>query len=141
MGENCRYDGKSSLVPELKKLVDDGKALAVCPEILGGLPIPRPPCEIQTDGDNFKVVTKDGVDYTPAYLLGARKTLEIARKHGVKIAILKSKSPSCGCGKIYDGSFTKTFIDGDGLTAQLLKENGIEVKSEEGIQNLSQFNV
>ncbi len=131
VGENCRYDGNSSIIPELKKLVDDGKALAVCPEVLGGLPIPRPPCEIQTDSDNFKVVTKNGEDYTPAYLLGARKTLEIARKHGVKIAILKSKSPSCGCAKIYDGSFIGRLIDAGGVTAQLLKENGIELVSEE----------
>ncbi len=131
VGENCRYDGKSSLVPELKKLVDDKKAIAICPEVLGGLPTPRTPCEIQKNGENIKVANKAGVDYTSAFLLGAQKTLEIAKKNSTKLAIMKSKSPSCGCGKIYDGTFTKTLIDGDGLTAGLLKENGIEVVGEE----------
>lgn len=128
-GINCKYDGKNNLNEELKERVMQGELLPVCPEVLGGLPIPRVPCEIR-DG---RVFTKNGRDVTEKFYLGAKKTLEIAKAAGAKKAFLKQRSPSCGCGKIYDGSFSGTIIPGDGITAALLKQNGIEVLTEEDL--------
>jgi uncharacterized protein YbbK (DUF523 family) len=106
-----------------------GELLPVCPEVLGGLSIPRVPCEIK-DG---RVYTRDGRDVTEEFYLGAKKTLEIARAAGAKRAFLKQRSPSCGCGKVYDGSFSGKIVPGDGITAALLKQNGIEVITEEDL--------
>ncbi len=130
IGANCRYNATSSLIEELKTLVDKKLAIPICPETLGGLPIPRTPCEIQVINNSIKVVTKDGSDYTSEFLLGANKALEIAEKHNITTAILKSKSPSCGSGKIYDGTFTRTLIDGDGITTKFFMENNIRVFDE-----------
>lgn len=128
-GINCRYSGDSCKNKYIMDLVNSGKALALCPEVLGGLETPRLPCEIVRDRDSIKVINKNGEDKTFEFLEGAKKTLEIAKLIGAKKAILKSKSPSCGCGLIYDGSFSGALIKGDGLTAKLLLENGIEVES------------
>lgn len=126
-GENCRYDGKSTLSESIKKLVDEEKAIMVCPEVDGGLPIPRHPCEIR----NIKVVNSHNEDKTEEFILGAKKVLAIAKKHNIKKAILKEKSPSCGSSFIYDGTFSKKLIKGQGITTELLRENGIEVISDE----------
>lgn len=126
LGKPCRYDGKSKPVPELVKLYEEGKVVPVCPECDGGLPTPR--CPSEQIGD--RVINRKGDDVTEAYQLGAQKALEISRTNNIKKAILKAKSPSCGSGKIYDGTFTGTLIDGDGVTTRLLKENGIEVIDE-----------
>ena len=100
--------------------------------MFGGLPIPRKPCEIVRDEKGVETVRSvEGVDCTEAFKIGAEKTLEIAKILGAKEAILKAKSPSCGCGKIYDGHFNRTLIEGDGFTTRLLKENGIKVYTEE----------
>ena len=104
----------------------------MCPEQLGGLPTPRLPCEIRCG----KVIRKDGGDVTEAYSRGASETLRIAKLSGAKKALLKAKSPSCGAGKIYDGSFSGRLTDGYGITAKLLTENGIEVFSEDCIGKL-----
>ena len=128
LGKPCRYDGKSKPVPVLKRLVEAGhKLIPVCPEVLGGLPTPRPPAEIQADG---RVVNRAGEDVTEEYQLGARLALELAREHGCTLAVLKANSPSCGNNQIYDGTFSKTLISGQGIAAKLLTEAGIRVVNE-----------
>jgi len=127
-GVPCRYDGKSSLNPAIADLVARGEAVAVCPETLGGLPVPRVPCEMVTAGGQKKVVSRDGRDFTAEFLLGARRTLEIALENGAAGALLKRRSPSCGTGEIYDGSFTGRLTAGSGLAADLLAANGIRVE-------------
>ena len=122
-GFPCRYDGKARPCEQVVELVRAGKAIPVCPEQLGGLPTPRTSCEIR-DG---RVVDADGRDRTEAFERGARAVLQIAQTYGATEALLQSRSPSCGSGRIYDGSFTKTLTAGDGVTARLLKENGIQV--------------
>lgn len=126
-GEKTRYDGKVLVSDKIKKLVDEGKAIKVCPEVLAGLSVPRLPCEIK----NGRVVNIASDDKTDYFVDGALKTLETAQKYGIKKAILKEKSPSCGCKFIYDGTFTKTLIQGQGITTRLLRLNNIEVISDE----------
>lgn len=126
-GEEVRYDGKANTKEKIKKLVDEGKAIMICPEVEGGLPVPRQPCEIQ----NNKVINNQGEEKTLNFTQGAEKTLQLCKKYNIKKAILKEKSPSCGSNFIYNGTFTKTLIKGQGITAKLLKENGIKVISDE----------
>ena len=127
-GVPCRYDGKDNLVPEIKALVERGEAVAVCPEVLGGLPTPRTPSEIQPDG---RILNKHGEDVTAQFTYGAERALEICREHGCAGAILKARSPSCGKGVVYDGSFTGTRIPGNGVFAQMLLDAGVSVMTEE----------
>ena len=122
-GVNCNYEGKNCEDASVTQLVKKGRAIMICPEQLGGLTTPRPPAEIK----NGRVVTKQGADVTDAFLRGANEVLRIAKKYNCKRAILKSKSPSCGCYKIYNGKFNGSLVEGDGITARLLRENGIEV--------------
>ena len=150
-GRNCKYNGKNNLNEKILKLVDEGKAVLVCPEQLGGLPTPRVPSEIlskrieeiknfnnkqEKDSTNIKslktrVINKEGEDVTKQFTKGAEETLKIAKKYNIKKAILKSKSPSCGYGKIYDGSFSGNLIEGNGITTNLLLENGIKIMSSD----------
>jgi len=125
-GFRCRYDGKTVSDADVVALVKSGKAIPVCPEMLGGLPCPRIPAE--RTADDTHVLTREGVDVTEAYRLGAKETLRLARLYGCEKAILKARSPSCGYGQIYDGTFSGTLKDGVGVTAQLLAENGIAVE-------------
>ncbi len=125
----CRYDGAAKPCDEVIRLVAEGKAIPVCPEQLGGLPTPRAPAEISGD----RVISKDGVEVTDAFSRGAEEALKLAKLVGAKTAILKARSPSCGSGKIYDGSFTGKLVDGDGVFADLCKNNGIDVRTEEEI--------
>jgi uncharacterized protein YbbK (DUF523 family) len=121
-------------VPEIQRLVAEGHAVAICPEVAGGLPIPRLPAEIQGgDGQDVlegraKVVRQDGVDITEAFIKGAHQALSLARKVGAKKAILKARSPSCGVTFIHDGSFTGALREGMGVVAALLKREGIELE-------------
>ncbi|MCQ2749125.1 MAG: DUF523 domain-containing protein [Clostridia bacterium] len=126
-GVNCKYSGGNNENEEIKKLVESGEAILICPEQMGGLTTPRKPAEQYGD----KVICEDGTDVTENFASGAEEALKIAKLAGCKKAVLKSKSPSCGCGKIYDGTFSKTLIDGDGVAAKLLKENGIEIISSD----------
>ncbi len=137
-GINCRYDGKNTLSQELKKLVRSGEAITACPEVLGGLSIPRDPCEIQVKSGKRYLISKQGKDCTEQFQKGAEETLKICRDNNIEVAILKQKSPSCGCGKIYDGSFSGKIISGNGITAELLLKNGIRVLTEEEFTNSSQ---
>lgn len=135
-GINCRYDGKNNLNKKVAELVKAGEAIPVCPEVLGGLPTPRDPSEIIVDKKgNKRVVSEKGEDVTAEFKLGAEKTLKIAQIVEAKKAILQQRSPSCGCGKIYDGTFSSNLIKGSGLTAELLIENGIEVLTEADLEN------
>ena len=131
-GINCKYSGGNNLNPELRDLVNSGKAVPVCPEQLGGLITPRTPAEIIKDSEeNIKVITKTGTDVTKEFILGAERALAIAKALNIKTAVLQSRSPSCGCGYIYDGTFTKHLIVGNGITAELFIKNGIKVFSDE----------
>ncbi len=128
LGEPCRYDGRSVPVPGLEKLRAAGHTLIpVCPEVLGGLPTPRPPAELQPDG---RVVNRAGEDVTDAYQAGARLALELARREACALAVLKARSPSCGSSQVYDGTFSGTLIPGQGTAARLLIQAGIPVIDE-----------
>lgn len=127
LGICCRYKGDSCENEDVLKLLEEHTLIPVCPEQLGGLKTPRAPSEIV----NGRVMNNLGEDVTGEYALGARSALQIARLNHVKLAILKSRSPSCGSGLIYDGSFTGRKIPGDGICASLLKRNGIKVLTED----------
>jgi len=136
IGIDCRYDGKNNTNQRLIRLFRKGKLIPVCPEQLGGLPTPRDGAQIinGTGKDvlegRARVVDKKGHDVTENFIKGAMETLKIAKYLGVKEAILKARSPSCGSGKIHKG-FSDVLIDGDGVTATLLKMNGIRIFTEE----------
>ena len=132
LGTPCRYDGKSKPVSDVIALKNKYELIPVCAETLGGLPTPRIGAEIVGD----KVIRADGVDVTLEYCKGAEIVLQIARKNNCKIAILKTKSPSCGKGKVYDGTFTKTLTNKNGILAELLINNGISVFDETEIERL-----
>ena len=123
IGENCKYDGGNNLNEKVARLSEDNELIPVCPEVLGGLTTPRIPCEI-VDG---KVTDRNGTSRDSEFRSGAQKALEIAVNEGADCAILQSRSPSCGIGTIYDGSFTGKLISGDGVFADLLKKHGIRV--------------
>lgn len=123
-GIDCRYDGKNTHKPEIEKMVKDGEAIPACPEQMGGLTTPRVPAEIQND----KVITKDGVDVTKEFLLGAHELLDLIKLMDVKEVILQNRSPMCGAGKIYDGTFSGKLIRGDGILTRLIKENYPDIK-------------
>jgi uncharacterized protein YbbK (DUF523 family) len=137
LGYKCRYNGKSSYFPILVSSLKQYQVIPVCPEVLGGLPIPRPPLEISNgDGNGVwagsaLVLNEQGANFTSEFQKGALNVLKLCRKHEIKMAILKEKSPSCGSNQIYDGTFSKRIIPGSGVTASLLKNEGIEVISEQ----------
>ena len=134
LGAACKYSGKDNLCPGLVEALHRGghTAVPVCPEIYGGLPTPRPPAERRGD----RVVTEAGADVTAQYEKGAAEALKLARLNGCRAAILKANSPSCGCGTIYDGSFSHRKIPGDGVAAQALKAAGLAVYTEENFKEL-----
>lgn len=137
IGKNCSYNGTSNYNLKIKELFDSGLAIAVCPEELGGLKIPRPPCEIfgGSGEDVLKgrayVFNKEGRDVTINVIKGSKEFLSIAEESGVKKAILKSRSPCCGKGKIYDGTFANKLRNGNGITTALLLKKNIEVITDE----------
>jgi uncharacterized protein YbbK (DUF523 family) len=135
LGEPCRYDGGSKPMDGeiIAALKEKYQLVPVCPECLGGLSIPRVPSERAGD----RVVAKDGGDVTEQFRRGAEKTLKIALEEGCTAALLKQRSPSCGSGEIYDGSFTGTLVAGDGVAAALLKEHGIAVYGESEVEQLA----
>lgn len=137
LGNPCRYDEKVVPCKEVINLKKDFELIPICPEQAGGLKTPRIPAE--RNGD--KIITKNGEDVTKEYVLGAKRALDVAIKNKCKIAILKEKSPSCGKGKIYDGSFSKTLVEGDGVTVELLMKSGIIVIGESEISNLYDENL
>ena len=132
LGVNCRYDGGGKAIPELRELMALAELIPVCPEVLGGLPTPRTPSERR----GGRVVARDGADVTAAFARGAGEALKLAELFGARIALLKERSPSCGSGTIYDGSFSGGLTPGDGVAAEMLKENGIIVYGESRAREL-----
>jgi len=130
LGIKCRYDGKSKRNKKIIQLSKKVVLIPVCPEQLGGLPTPRVPAEQR--GKRF--FTKSGKDVTQNFKRGAEEALRLAKLFNIKKAVLKQRSPSCGCGQIQDGTFSKTIIKGDGSTTALLKKNKIKVISEEDLK-------
>ncbi len=133
LGVSCRYDGLSKPLDRevLEKLKEKHHLIPICPEIFGGLPTPRIPAEITKDR---RVLRKDGKDITMEYEKGAAEALRLAKLFDCKLAILKARSPSCGKGEIYDGTFTGERIAGNGITAALLGQNGIHIITENEIE-------
>ncbi|HHH12338.1 MAG TPA: DUF523 domain-containing protein [Candidatus Moranbacteria bacterium] len=128
-GVKCAYDGKDRLCPKVAALVRAGKALLICPEQLGGLSTPRPPAERVEE----KVLTASGEDVTAFFRRGVAEAVALARLVGAEEAILKARSPMCGSGEIYDGTFSRTLKKGDGCLAQALKKEKITVRTEEDL--------
>ena len=126
LGCRCRYDGASKPLPQIAALAERHTLVPVCPEQLGGLPTPRPPSERRGD----RVVTREGGDVTAQYRRGAEEALRLCRQLRCEAALLKERSPSCGSGSVYDGTFTGTLTVGDGVTAELLRAQGIPVYGE-----------
>ncbi len=133
IGKNCKYDGNNNLINDLRiqKLINDESFVPACPEVLGGLSIPRTPAERIKD----RVINKDGIDVTKEYYNGAIASFNILKDNTIKVALLKAKSPSCGKGLIYDGTFTKTLIEGNGVFADLLIENKIKIFTEKELDD------
>lgn len=132
LGVPCRYDGQSKPCPDMEMLQKQHTLIPFCPECIGGLPTPRDPSEIVGDA----VISRSGRDVTAEYRRGAEEALKICRMFDCRVAVLKEKSPSCGHGKVYDGTFSGTLRTGDGITAALLAENGISVYGESDIPAL-----
>ena len=132
LGLPCRYDGKSKYYENIPMLINKFELVPFCPECYGGLPTPREPAEIV----NKSVITQSGISVTEQYESGASQALFLCKKLGITQALLKEKSPSCGKGIIYDGTFSKTVAHGNGITAQTLMDNGITVYGESEIDKL-----
>lgn len=139
IGQKVRFDAKDCLQSNdlLHQWIEQGRVVAICPEMAGGLPTPRPPSEIEPGksaehvlNGHGKVLTIQGDDVSSEYIKGAEKALELAKKHNIKVAILKARSPSCGSKQVYDGTHSKKLVAGMGVTAQILTDNGISVFDE-----------
>ena len=138
VGLECTYSGKHNLVKGLKALYEKGKVVCVCPEVLGGLSTPRDPAEI-IQNDPLLIQTCQKQDVTKEYTVGAKKALDILKSQNVKVVILKFRSPSCGNLGVYDGTFTHTLIDGQGVFAKLCEENDIKVFNENQINEFLKY--
>ncbi len=135
LGDNCKYDGKNNYHEKLNKFLEDKIVIKVCPEMLGGLGVPLLPSEITGD----KVINKHGDDVSYYFTKGALETVKIAQREQISIAILKSNSPSCSNEMVYDGTFTHNLVYGEGITAHMLKLNGVEVFNENDIDRLERM--
>ena len=134
LGKNVKYNGKNNFSPELVEKLKDAEIIDICPEVLGGLPIPRDPAGI-VDGE---VITNKGQSVDYEFRKGAKRALEIIKNEGIELVILQSRSPSCGKGQIYDGTFSSKLIEGDGVFVKLLEENGIRpMDIEEFLENFN----
>lgn len=150
LGEDVKYDGNNNSIAfgnsftfkEKETFMDilcENEIYSFCPEVSGGLGIPRVPAEIISSTKPFIIKTQEGQDVTINFLVGARNTLDLCKKEEIKVALLKANSPSCGNKTVYDGTFTSTPIEGQGLTAKLLIENGIKVFNEKELEDLFKF--
>lgn len=131
LGENCKYNGENNYSEEVMRFIKGHEVIPICPEVEGGMPIPRPAVEIV----NGRIQTKDGEDFDEVFRKGARIILERIKKENVDLVILQSRSPSCGVHQIYDGTFSKTLVAGQGILARELMNKGIEVIDVEEIKN------
>ena len=132
LGCPCRYKGDGCQNDKILSLAKEHTLIGVCPEQAGGLPTPRAPSEIQGD----RIISKEGKDVTEQYMRGAQTALYLSELNNVDFAILKAKSPSCGKGRVYDGTFTGGMRDGNGVTVDLLEKNGIPVYSEDELDSM-----
>lgn len=132
LGICCKYNGKSNYNKEICDLQKKHQLIPICPEVLGGLSTPRIPSEIIKD----QVINQDGDNVTNNYILGANKAYQILKDNNVEVAILKSKSPSCGYGEIYDGTFSHSLIQGNGITSQFFLERNIKIYNENNFKDL-----
>lgn len=150
LGEDVRYDGGNSSIAMGAKfrfsqkelfmdILCDNEIYSFCPEVSGGLPTPREPAELTSSDKPFKVQTSEGNDLTINFLIGAKNALDLCKEEGITVALLKSKSPSCGNEKIYDGTFSEKLVEGQGLTARLLEENGLTIFNENQLNELNKF--
>ncbi|MBR6536625.1 MAG: DUF523 domain-containing protein [Lachnospiraceae bacterium] len=137
LGVNCRYNGVPKEDVAVKALLagEDITLIPVCPEQMGGLPTPRTPSERKGDG----VVSSEGEDRTEAFTRGAEEALRLAKLYGCEAALLKERSPSCGNKEVYDGSFTGTLVSGEGVTAELLRKNGVKVFGESEMESFLEY--
>lgn len=139
LGQRVRYDGNHAQLANtdlMAQLQASFILIPICPELLGGLPTPRPPAEISQQKDKIEVISITGTNLTKAFDIGARRAGDLVLHHGIKLALLKSKSPSCGRGSVYDGSFTGRLRAGDGVTAQYIQSLGVQVFNEHEIEAL-----
>ncbi|HHX92697.1 MAG TPA: DUF523 domain-containing protein [Clostridiales bacterium] len=132
LGLPARYNGAQEVHPFVEALEEKYELIAVCPEMLGGLAVPRPPAEIV----GKRVIDKEGRDVTYEYEEGAQRVLDIAKGLSIKLAVFQERSPSCGHGWIHDGTFTDGMVEGDGICAKLLLENGIRIVGDSRIEEL-----
>ena len=148
LGQKVRYDGRIPDYGEsrlIRQWQDDGRAVPFCPEVAGGLQVPRPAAEIQSgDGSDVlsgatSVATNSGNEVSAHFILGARLALEACQAHSILIAVLKENSPSCGVRQIHDGSFSGTLRTGQGVTTALLRQSGITVFSENELSNVAEM--
>jgi uncharacterized protein YbbK (DUF523 family) len=131
LGVRCNHKGAANPSTAVQALGDTHRLVPICPETMGGLPTPRPAAELQPDG---RVVNARGDDVTDAYRRGAEATVAVASTMGITDAVLKARSPSCGCHEIYDGTFSRTTVSGEGVTASALRAAGVRVRSEEDVE-------
>ncbi|MBQ7500320.1 MAG: DUF523 domain-containing protein [Clostridia bacterium] len=129
LGEKCKYDGGDNYSEKTVRFIKDHKVIPVCPEVAGGLPVPRASCEIV----NGEIINTAGESKDSEFRRGAEICLEIAKDNNIDMAILQSRSPSCGVNKIYDGSFSGKLIEGSGIFSSLLRENGFKVTDVEDL--------
>ena len=139
LGKRVRYNGIVQTLENklLQQWQQEGRLFSICPEVISGLPVPRPPAEI--DQITKKVITIESIDVTQQFANGAEQALHLCQQHNIKFAVLKESSPSCGSNTIYDGSFTQKKIVGEGLTTQLLRQHGIKVFCEDSIEELAEL--
>ncbi len=130
LGENCKYNGGNNFDPVVVDWLQDHEVVPVCPEVLAGMPVPRVPVELR----GGRAVNKEGADVDVAYRAGAAQAVRRAKSEHIELAVLKSRSPTCGVRQIYDGTFSGTLIDGQGLLAQALQENGFRVIDAEDLK-------
>lgn len=135
LGESCRYDGQACLCQAVVDLQEKHELIPVCPELIGGLDVPRSACEIDMSMHHVCVRGADGADLTAAFEKGAKAVLQIAKEQKCELAILKGKSPSCGSDYVYDGTFTGALMPGSGITARMLRSEGVRVINEERLQD------
>ncbi|ALO33529.1 hypothetical protein CMT41_01430 [Colwellia sp. MT41] len=130
LGERVRYNGEVKALASqlLSQWQSQGRLISVCPEVISGLPVPRPPAEINPK--TLQVITIDSVDVSQQFSQGAQQALRLCQQHNIRFALLKESSPSCGSNTIYDGSFSQQKIVGEGITTKLLRQHGIQVFSE-----------
>ena len=131
LGENCKYNGGNNASPAILEFLKDKQVIPICPELLAGMPSPRPPVEIK----DARVIRKNGEDVTDAYCSGVQKAMQRAAQQPIDLVILKSRSPTCGVGQRYDGTFTNTLVQQSGLFAEALLQAGYTVKSSDDFQN------